>query len=216
MVLRRLTVFTEPWSWCGNEEAASSTFWFQVVWGWLACGQHTVNFLHLVGVSVSAKQFTYKAQNNIYDLEEELNKGPWLCLLAEVLLVWLVWLFSFSFCMFSLLWLNSCFKIFFYFLCSDHITQQVGFLLPNQRSNLRSLQWKFRVFTHWTLKEVPKFILWWKFFYRQNAGGRLGWGFILGKPHRVLPAHHLAPPLLCTWLESQSAQNQAEDHMTVS
>ena len=40
----------------GNQESASSTFWFQQVWGLHACGQHTVKFFHLVGVSVSRKQ----------------------------------------------------------------------------------------------------------------------------------------------------------------
>ena len=35
--------------------SGSLTFWFQSVWGLCACGQHTVNFSHLVGVSVSAK-----------------------------------------------------------------------------------------------------------------------------------------------------------------
>ena len=42
--------------WWGNQESTSSTFWFQPVWGLRACGQQTVNFFHLVGVSVSAKQ----------------------------------------------------------------------------------------------------------------------------------------------------------------
>ena len=43
--------------WWGSKWAlASSTFWFQPVWGLHACGQQTVNFSHLVGVSVSAKQ----------------------------------------------------------------------------------------------------------------------------------------------------------------
>ena len=45
--------------WCANKwESASSTFWFQPVWGLHADGQHTVNFSHLVGgfISVSAKQ----------------------------------------------------------------------------------------------------------------------------------------------------------------
>ena len=30
--------------------------WFQLVWGLHACGQYAVNFFHLVGVSVYAKQ----------------------------------------------------------------------------------------------------------------------------------------------------------------
>ena len=37
-------------------ESASSTICFQPVWALCACGQHVVNFSHLVGVSVSAKQ----------------------------------------------------------------------------------------------------------------------------------------------------------------
>ena len=42
--------------WWGKWEWSSSTFWFQPVWGLRACRQHTVNFSHLVGVSVSANQ----------------------------------------------------------------------------------------------------------------------------------------------------------------
>ena len=42
--------------WWGKWEWASLTFWFQLVWGLCACGQHTVNFFHLMGASVSAKQ----------------------------------------------------------------------------------------------------------------------------------------------------------------
>ena len=42
--------------WWRNRESTSTTFWFQLVWGLCACGQHTVNFFHLMGVSVSAKQ----------------------------------------------------------------------------------------------------------------------------------------------------------------
>lgn len=95
--------------------------------------------------------------------------------MAEVLLSWLVWLFPFSFRIFSLLWFNLLFKNSFYFLFSGRVAWQVGFLFPSHRSNLHSLQGKFRVFTYWTPKEVPKFILWWKVFYRQKAGGRLGW-----------------------------------------
>ena len=37
-------------------ESASSTICFQPVWTLCAFGQHVVNFSHLVGVSVSAKQ----------------------------------------------------------------------------------------------------------------------------------------------------------------
>ena len=40
--------------WWGNWESTSSAFGFQRIWGLRACGQHIVNFFHLVGVSVSA------------------------------------------------------------------------------------------------------------------------------------------------------------------
>ena len=36
-------------------------------------GQHAVNFLHLVGVLVSAKQLEAMTQDVIYTLEEELK-----------------------------------------------------------------------------------------------------------------------------------------------
>ena len=39
-----------------TQESAPSTSWFQLIWGLHPCGQHTVNFSHLMGVSVSAKQ----------------------------------------------------------------------------------------------------------------------------------------------------------------
>ena len=42
--------------WWGIWESTSSTFWFQLVRGLHAWGSHTVNFFHLVGTSVSAKQ----------------------------------------------------------------------------------------------------------------------------------------------------------------
>ena len=42
--------------WGGKRESASSTFWFQLVWGLRAREQQAVNFSYLEGVSVSAKQ----------------------------------------------------------------------------------------------------------------------------------------------------------------
>ena len=41
---------------CGGDWESASSFWFQPAWGLHACGQHTVNFFHLLEVSVSAKQ----------------------------------------------------------------------------------------------------------------------------------------------------------------
>ena len=48
-------------SWCWGNTAvfqmtASSTFWSQLVWGLSVCGQHAINFFHLVGTLVPAKQ----------------------------------------------------------------------------------------------------------------------------------------------------------------
>ena len=61
------TSFWIGWRW-GNRvvfgESTSSTIKFQPVWGLWACGQHAVNFFHLVGFSVSAKQL-----KDIYGLE---------------------------------------------------------------------------------------------------------------------------------------------------
>ena len=46
--------------WWHKWESASSTFWFQPVWGQWVCGQHIVNFSYLVGgVSVSPKQLRH-------------------------------------------------------------------------------------------------------------------------------------------------------------
>ena len=42
--------------WWGNLESTSLTFWFQLVWGLCACGQHRVNLFRLVRVSISAEQ----------------------------------------------------------------------------------------------------------------------------------------------------------------
>ena len=46
----------------------------------------------------------------------------------------------------------------------------------------------------WTIREAPKWISWWKIFYRQKAGGGLDWGFLLGKPQWVLLGYNLALP----------------------
>ena len=75
--------------WWGNRalfwESQSSAFWFQPVWSLHACGQHAVNFLCLVEVSVSAKQLKDMAQVIIYSPWGGA-KTPWLCLMAKVLL----------------------------------------------------------------------------------------------------------------------------------
>ena len=68
--------------WWGNQESTSSTFWFQPVWGPRVRGQHTVNFFHLMGLSVSAKQL--KGHGSEYYLSPwGGTKGPWLCLMAN-------------------------------------------------------------------------------------------------------------------------------------
>ena len=52
--------------WDGDWESTLSTFWFQPVWVLHACGQHAVNFFHLGGLSVPAKQLKNVAQTSIY------------------------------------------------------------------------------------------------------------------------------------------------------
>ena len=80
--------------WLGNRESTPSTFLFQPGWGLQACGQHAVNFFHLMGISVSAKQLKGMAQNIIYSPRGG-TKSLWLCLIAKHLLLCLAWLFSF-------------------------------------------------------------------------------------------------------------------------
>ena len=64
-----------------------TTFWFQLVWGFHACGQPLVNFFHLVRVSLCKI-----AQDIIYSPWGR-TKDPWLCLMAKVSLFCLAWLF---------------------------------------------------------------------------------------------------------------------------
>ena len=47
-------------------ESPSSTFWLHLVWGLHTGGQHAINFFHLVGVLVSAKQLKGIVHNIIY------------------------------------------------------------------------------------------------------------------------------------------------------
>ena len=75
-------------------ESQSSIFFFQLVWGPCACGQHSVNLFHLVGVLVSVRQLKDMAQDTIYSSWGG-TKGPWLCFMAQLLLFCLAWLFSF-------------------------------------------------------------------------------------------------------------------------
>ena len=49
-----------------NGDSASSAFWFLLVWGLHACGQHAVNFFDLVRVSVFADSSKDMAHNIIY------------------------------------------------------------------------------------------------------------------------------------------------------
>ena len=56
----------------GHWESVSSTFWFQLVWGLRVCGQHAVNFFHLVGASAPAKQL--QGQGSEYHLVFEEPK----------------------------------------------------------------------------------------------------------------------------------------------
>ena len=76
--------------WWGNRKSASSTFWFQLVWGLRAYGQHTVNFFHLEGF-----QYLQNGSKDMVYSPWGRTKGPWLCLMVKVLLFCLAWLFFF-------------------------------------------------------------------------------------------------------------------------
>ena len=59
------------------QESQSSTFWFQLVWGLRVGSQHVVDFLHLMGVLLSAKPFKDMAQD-ITVSPWRGTQGPWL------------------------------------------------------------------------------------------------------------------------------------------
>ena len=59
--------------WWGNWKLASSTFWFQLVWGLCTYGHQAVNSFHLVGISISAKKLETWLRILSIALEEELN-----------------------------------------------------------------------------------------------------------------------------------------------
>lgn len=88
-------------------ESASPTFSFQPVCSLWACSLHSVNFFHLAGVLVSAKQLEDMPQDIIYSFWGG-TWGSWLCSAAKLLLFYLAWLFFF-FCISSLPWLNLLF-----------------------------------------------------------------------------------------------------------
>ena len=64
-----------------------------LVWGLHSGGQQAVNFFHLVGVSVPARQLKDMTLGIIYSPWGE-TKGPWLCFVTKQLFC-LAWLFSF-------------------------------------------------------------------------------------------------------------------------
>ena len=69
---RLVDILLTGW-WGGNWKSASSTFWFQPVWGLRACGQHTATFSHLGGFSIcKTAQGTWLRIFSIV-LEEELK-----------------------------------------------------------------------------------------------------------------------------------------------
>ena len=111
-------------------------------------------------------------------------KGPWPCLMTELLWFCPVWLLFLCFCIYSLLWLN----LFFYFsfiFWSCHVACRILVSLPGIEPGPSAVKaWSPN---HWTTREFPKSILWLKFFYRQKKGGGHGGGkSVPGKPHRVL------------------------------
>ena len=97
--------------WWGNRvlfrESQSST-WFQHIWDLPAGGQHAVDFLHLVGGLVSAKQLKDVAQDIISSSWGGTKGPPWLCFMAKLLFLSCLTVFL-CFCIFSLIWLNLLF-----------------------------------------------------------------------------------------------------------
>ena len=88
---------------CWGCEFQLSVFRLQTVWGPSACGQHAVNFFHLVGVLMSAKQLKDMTQNIIYSPRGG-TKCPWLC--SWLNYYYFVWQFSF---VSAFLWLSLLF-----------------------------------------------------------------------------------------------------------
>ena len=83
--------------WCSKWESATSTFCFQVIWRLQASEQHTGNFSHLVGVSVSAQQL----KNSVVCVPWwETRTLPQGCTSVS-------WLFFPGFCIPSLPWLAT-------------------------------------------------------------------------------------------------------------
>ena len=89
--------------WWGPWESASSTFWFQLVWGLYDFGQHTDDLFHLVGPLAPAKQLQGHGSEYIYSFWGRAE-GPWLC--WRLIYYYSVLLDCFPFSIFSLLWLN--------------------------------------------------------------------------------------------------------------
>ena len=83
--------------WGGKWESASSTFWFQPLWGLRACGQHTVNFSPHGGFGICRR-----AQSHcyVYPLRGVTRTLPWGCTIVS-------WLLLPCLCIPSLSWLAS-------------------------------------------------------------------------------------------------------------
>ena len=97
-----MNIFLIGWCW-DNWESASSTFWFQLVWGLYDFGQHTDDLFHLVGPLAPAKQLQGHGSEYIYSFWGRAE-GPWLC--WRLIYYYSVLLDCFPFSIFSLLWLN--------------------------------------------------------------------------------------------------------------
>ena len=89
------------WWWC-NWKPTSSTFFYHLVYGLLASGQHAVYFFHLVGVSVSTNSLRIWLRILSVALEEVfkvLEFDEWLnyyyCLLLDCFPIFSYFLFIF-------------------------------------------------------------------------------------------------------------------------
>ena len=82
--------------WWGNWESASWPFWFQPVWSgvYMLVGSGQLTSSTWWGIQYLQNSSKDRAQNIIYSPWGR-TKGPWLCLMAKVLLFCLAWLFSF-------------------------------------------------------------------------------------------------------------------------
>ena len=75
------------------------------MWDWYPCGQHTVNFSHLLEFQYLWNNSKDMVQNIIYSLWGG-TKGSWPCLMAKLSVVCLAWVYSLASAFSHFWWLN--------------------------------------------------------------------------------------------------------------